>query len=92
MTPEEREAWQLKVHQYDADAGVVQKMLGEWTCEYVMDSFDRALSIRGEAYELVVDDEGRCEDPMQVKRVKDGALFRIDVDVSVWPDREAMKP
>lgn len=92
MTPEEREAWQLKVQQYDADADVIQKDLGDWAYEYVLGHFDRALSIRGEDYELVVDDEGMCEDPMQVKRVKDGALFRIDVDVSVWPDREAMKP
>jgi hypothetical protein len=57
-----------------------------------MDYFDRWLAIDGENYQLVVDDEGMCEEPMQVKRESDGALFRVDVDVSVWPDREAMKP
>lgn len=80
------------MYQAEGDAREVQKDLSAWAYEYVMGHFDRHMSIRGVEYELVVDDEGMCEDPMQVKRVKDGALFRVDVSVSVWPDREAMKP
>lgn len=72
-------------------ASQLQDVLGDWAYEYVMNKFFYGLNVTGEEFDLVVDDYGRSQDPMQVRRIKDGVIFRVDVDVQVWPEVQTMR-
>jgi hypothetical protein len=72
-------------------ASRIQGALADWAYEYVMDRFDRGLSVRGEDFELVVDDNGVSQYPMRIMRFKDGVIFRVNVYVGVWPEVQTMR-